>query len=513
MRGVPSRVAANVIWVALVAAALVIGALLTYASGVVFSNTYPVSVTMPASGGILPGMQATLQGRPVGIISKADIVKDGVVVTIAIDGDKQVPVHSKVRVLRRSPIGEQALDFEPDSAPWQPADHGATIQPSAVELPAEIPFLLRNSKKLFEAINLDDLGTVVHEAALAVGGRGQELRELTEDSLKLQRTLVQGIPQFQRLIDTSKPVLDMLQAHDDALASSFVHLQKAGEVLADDRSTLDHLVDTGTTTLDEADTLIRNVRANLSCAIADLQSVNDMVLGPSTMTGANAGRYGSKLDEVRMALEKAPGFFHGYDIITPFDQRTGVVWNRVLMKSNQGGGQEYAKKTPTPAVKPGAACNPEAFGVGVQAVRQTNPKPQPPQVDSPGFDYAKTVDGGAPSAGADGQANSDLDKDADDQAAGQASTQSQDEANGQAAGPLAAPARPASGDTPLTLPASSPAHDTGTVDTTRPADASSRPVALHATRAGVDDHDQQAPFLAVVPLALGGAALMRRRRR
>ena len=512
MRGIPSRVTANLVWMALVGAALVIGALLTYASGVIFTNTYQVSVPMPASGGVLPGMQASVQGRPIGLIASTDVVKGGVLVTINVDGDKQVPASSKIKVLRRSPIGEQVLDFEPDSAPWTAAEHGATIKPTKVELPAEIPFLLRNAKKLFDAVNLQDLGTLVHETAQAVGGRGQELRQLTEDSLDLQQTLVKGIPQFQRLIDTSKPVLDTLVAHDQALASSFQHLQKAGEVLANDRSDLNTLVDTGTTALDEGDKLIRNVRANLSCAIADLQSVNDMLLGPSTMTGVNADRYGSKLDEVRMALNKQNAFFHGYDIISPFDPRTGVAWTRVQFKSDQGGGQEYAQKTPTPAVKPGAACDTKAFGVGVQAVRQTDTPPQPPQVDSPGFDYAKKVDGGTPSAGADGTPG-DADNDKDDQ--GTAATS----ANADATSSSENAAAPADGSPmALALPdTTAPTDATGTTGTERPVSAPATnqpppPVTLDATPAGFDGSNRP-PLVALAPLAVGAAALLRRRRR
>jgi virulence factor Mce-like protein len=390
MRGVSARIATNVVWLVIFGVGIVVLALLTFATGVLFDDTYEVSVPMPEAGGVLPDQEVTVLGRAVGQVEDVELTRDGVLLTLTIQDDYAVPRQPRVQVLRRSPIGEQAVDFQPVADDWQAAEPGTRIEPVEAIVPAEVPFLLERTVELFEAIDVDDVATVVHELAVALDDRGPTLKQLGRDTLALNRTLVDGIPEFERLIDSSESVLETLQRHRRSLADSFVNAADLTEILADEQPTIDRLLDTGLRTLEEADALVRDQRANLTCLTHDFQDVTDMLLGPSTLTGVNAGRYESKLDEAEMALVRAPFFFQeGYNIIAQYDPLTGAVWTRVLSVPPPEVGQAYPTKRDTPATQPGAACVSETFGVGVNAVRQSDP--QPPDETSPGIDYAPLV--------------------------------------------------------------------------------------------------------------------------
>ncbi len=64
-------------------------------------------------------------------------------------------------------------------------------------------------------------------------------------------------------------------------------------------------------------------------------------------------------------------------------------------------GTAYGERRPTPATKPGAACE-SPFGLGVNAVRQDDH--QPPDPTSPGIDWAPLVEGaGGDVSGSDSQ--------------------------------------------------------------------------------------------------------------
>lgn len=394
MRGISGRVAANSIWLVLFAIGVTAGAFLSFATGVLFDDSYSLSVPMPEGGGILPGQEVTVLGRSVGTVEEVELAEQGVMLDLKIDGKYQVPTTAEVKVLRRSPIGEQAIDFKPTKVPWTPAEQGSTIIPESAVVPASVPNLLREADRLFTAVDPDDLGGLVHELSLALRNRGPVLKKLGRDSLDLQTVLVGGIPQFQRLIDSSEPVLQVLNDHKAALASSFTNAADLSDTLLAVRPVTERLLDTAPPALNEVSTLVQNERANISCVFDDVIALNGMLTGPSTANGAPAALYGNKLDEVEAALQLNRGFFQGFDIITQYDPDTGAPWNRVYFPLAEPGGQAYPSLRATPSTKPGAACQTTSFGLGVQAVRQDNASPV--IGGSPGIDFAPIVEGAGP---------------------------------------------------------------------------------------------------------------------
>lgn len=398
MRGVSARVGANILWLVLISTALIVGAFLTFVTGVLFDDSYPVRVELPESGGVMPAQEVTVLGRAVGLVEDVELTQEGVVLTLRINGDQVVPDPAVAQVLRRSPIGEQAVDLRPVTTPWEAAAPGATITTEETIVPTQLPALLEGTVQLFEPVDLDSLSTVVSELAIALDGRGERLRMLNRDTLELNETLLAATPEFRRLIDSSGPVLEALRDHRFALAESFGNAADVAEVFAGQRRNLETLLDTGERTFDELDVFVRNTRADTSCLLRDLTAFNEMLLGPSTYTGANVGQYASKLDEFEQALARQRFFFQlGFPLIGQTDPHTGLAWLRVLLQlEDDVPAQYYPEQRPTPQTRPGAACVSDAWGLGVNAVRQ--PGVQPPHPTAPAIDYAPLAEGEAPRA-------------------------------------------------------------------------------------------------------------------
>lgn len=410
MRGVSLRVAANLLFLALFSVAVVIGAFLTFVSGVLFDDSYLVTVPMPEAGGVLPNQEVTVMGRAVGQVRDVELTRDGVLLTLEIDGQHEVPQEARVRVLRRSPIGEQAVDFDPVNSTWTPAEEGAEIVPVEAIVPAEVPFLLEKTVELFESVEPDDLGVVVHEFAAALEGRGDQLKRLNRDVIDFNETMISGIPEFERLLDSSEVVLRTLDEHADDLAQLFSDGADLAEVLAAVRPQVDGLLDRAPSALQQVEALVVNTRANLQCVMDDVTALNDMLLGPSTATGQPARLYDSKLDELQMMFDKHRSFFQlGFGVLGQHDPATGVQWVRIkFILDDLERGMKYDDRRDTPPTKPGAACEADVWGLGVNAVRQDDP--QPPHDTSPGILYAPLVDAAdadAPAAATTGQPGGD----------------------------------------------------------------------------------------------------------
>ncbi len=386
----PIRLSANLVWLVVFSVGVTAGAFLSFATGVLFDDSYPVTVTLPEAGGLFPDQEVTVLGDAVGVITGVSVVEEGVRVEMKIQGDESIPRDGTVQVLRRSPIGEQVVDFQPTVPDWEPAEPGDVLAAPDAKIPAEVPFLLEQSAEFLAALDPDSLGTIVHELALALGGRGEALRELGRDTLDLNTTLVSGIPEFERLIDSSESVLAILDDQRETLVHAFGQTANVLDELVEQQPNFERLLDTGVRTVDQLDALNRNERANFQCLTSDLDALNQLLLGPSTATGEPAALYETKLDELEAMLQLQEGFFGGFDIAGQYDAATGARWARILLSDYPAGGQVYPELRPTPATKPGAACETEAFGTGVNAVRQ--PLHQAPDETSPGIDYAPLVE-------------------------------------------------------------------------------------------------------------------------
>lgn len=392
---------------------LIAFAAINWVGGAIFEDRYEIVVPMRDAGGLFPLQETTVLGHGIGQIRDLRLTPGGVDVVLEVRGDEHVPERAVVQVLRRSTIGEQALNFipvpadweppddpetiEPASLPvtagWEPADRGATVDPVAVVLPPEIPAVLEAATDLFRELPADDVGTVVHELATALDGRSDLLRELNRDVFDLNSTLVGGIPEFERLIDSSAPVLEELNEHRVALADSFSHLADVSDVLAENRPTLDRIVDEGTPFLRRFDAFVTNTRENQSCLFDDFLDLNRTIAQPENLRNLAEG------------LDLHEAFYFGADNVIQFDPvLEGVPWFRVnLLLFEEATARSYEPRRPTPPTLPGAACV-SPWGLGVNAVRQ--PGHQPPDPTSPGIDFAPVLeedDVAAPREGGPGE--------------------------------------------------------------------------------------------------------------
>lgn len=392
-RGLSTRVGTNIVAFVAFGVGMVLLALLTFASGLFLDDTYRASVVIPDAGGVLPRQEVTVMGRAVGTVENARLVDGGVELTFNVQPQFPVPETARVRIIRRSPVGEQAVELTPVPAEgWQPLARGGEITVDEAVQATSVQALLENTATLFEQVSPENTATIISELATALDGRADIIRDLNDASLDLGETLLEGQEEFRRLLATSEPLVRELDDHADDLIRLFENNAELADVLAANRPNLERLLRTAPTLLDEAESLVVNIRPDMQCLTEDLIAVNEMLLGPSTAQGAPARLYESKLDEVQMAIDKHRFFFQlGLPLVIQPDPDTGLGWARVrFLLDKTGSGSKYEQPRPTPATRPGAACQTAEWGTGVNAVRQADA--QPPDPTSPGILYAPLVE-------------------------------------------------------------------------------------------------------------------------
>ena len=176
-----------------------------------------VKVEMPRTGGLFEGSQATFRGVRVGKVTHLDLGKNGVEATVKLAGGTQIPADSHVQVRSLSPVGEQYLDFQPETSSGPYLEDGAVVPATATDLPTTLASTVISVNKLLGQVDDRQLHTLLSELATGLAGTGQDVGKLVDQGAVLLAELDRLWPETDRLIDNSSPVLDIAPAKADEI--------------------------------------------------------------------------------------------------------------------------------------------------------------------------------------------------------------------------------------------------------------------------------------------------------
>jgi virulence factor Mce-like protein len=351
------RVVINLIALGIAAAALFVYLIVDLLAGALFEQSYPVSVQLPESGGLISGQEVTVSGRIVGIVEDVDVDSEGVIAQLNIYADEQIPTNTKVVVQRRSSVGEQAIEFTPDAPPEEYYEEGALIDGGEATLPIEVQRLLAATERTFGAIEPETAGALVGELAAAVRGRRDDLRSIVRESAQFSTTMADGSDEFERLFREGREVTEALADSREALGRSLVHMADSAEILSDMRATFEQLLVDAPPALAQLGGVVGRSQANLACTFGHLGGINAYMAQEEQM------------EEGERAFRANQFFFQGFKFVTP-RSADGRIWTRVYTISEQQPEPErYAQKRPIPETLPGGACS-SVFGEGAPAAHQ-----------------------------------------------------------------------------------------------------------------------------------------------
>jgi ABC-type transporter Mla subunit MlaD len=400
MSGLKGRTVTNL------AVVIVVSMLVLAMAGFRFLGTFgtddrEVAVELPSSGGVLAGQPVTVRGTGVGVVSDVGLTSDGVRIQMDINRDRDIPRHVFVQVLRRSPIGEQAVELTPAPADWEPdgddafaardvpraegwpaLEEGEEFDVRGVSVPASVPEVLRLAQDLITSVDEEALSTVLGELGTAFDGRDQVLRDLTDDAVGVSDTLLAASGDIERLLEVSEPTLRTIHDQRDELRAGLASSADLLETLTARGDDVASILDAAPGTLDEVTRLVDQQAANLHCLNRDLLAFGRMLTGDDV------------LPFLAQLLDNQRFFYGSFDAGTQWDPfRPQAVWARVnILFFEESGAQPKDPRTPTPPTLPGAHCD-SPFGLGVDAVRQVDPAPTPPDPTSPGIEYAPRQEG------------------------------------------------------------------------------------------------------------------------
>lgn len=309
---------------------------------------YEITGDFAQAVGVKADAEVTYLGVHYGRISSVDRTDDGVRITMKIDRGKDIPAGSIARLFRKSAVGEPYIDFVPpedyDASTAGRIEPGENVPIERTSVPLEFSELLRSASALVESVEPDQVGSLVHELAAALEGRGESLRTITESVDRLTASFVERTEQLDRLAENNTRLTAVLAEHRLSLGQSLANLRAVAETLRDADSDTRRLLDLGPDFLGVTADLVADQKRNLDCLLTDLAPV---------LRTLNQSDNLSNLEET---LIKGPTAF-GYAAMAT-DQEADGRWVRVNLLVEAGGelSDAYVPPKTLPVVPSVPAC-------------------------------------------------------------------------------------------------------------------------------------------------------------
>lgn len=240
---------------------------------------YPLTVELANSFGVGANAEVTYLGVSFGSIAGVEAVPGGVVLTMKIERDKQIPAGSTAHVLRKSVIGEPYIDFSPPpdyggNGPYYQA--GERVPKERTTIPLEFSELLRSANALLASVPPEDVTTLLDEGATALQGRVDSLRTLAEAGDRLSASLAARSEVLDRLATNGTRLTSVVADHRHSLGDSLSDLRVLAETLEEARGDTSVLLDQGSTVMTQLADLVAKHKGNLDCDLKTLELVTDV---------------------------------------------------------------------------------------------------------------------------------------------------------------------------------------------------------------------------------------------
>ncbi len=314
---------------------------------------YTVTGDFAAASGVQKNAEVAYLGVHYGQVS--DVVREpgGVKITMKIDRNKKdIPKGSIARIFRKSAVGEPYIDFKPpdgfDPAGKQPSDYlrnGDNIPLDHTQNPLEFSELLRSAATLLHNIDPDKAGSLIHELALALNGRGDSLRQLTQSMDQLSATFAAKTDTLDRLTTNNTRLTHVVADHANDLGQSLTNLRLLSDSLANATGSTTVLLDQGSQLMTQLADLVDSEKGNLNCTLHDLGDVIDVTSTPDRLAGTET------------VLSNAAQAFG--DVWNTRDNKADGVWVRVNLQAKVGSpANQYVPPHDLPGIPLVPPCSP-----------------------------------------------------------------------------------------------------------------------------------------------------------
>jgi len=238
-----------------------------------------ITVALPTTGGVYQGSEVDYRGFQIGKVKQIKATAAGADVIVELQDGVQIPKSSAVQVASVSAVGEQYLNFVPETSAGPYLADGDRVNGTEATLPPSTDEMLTNIDNFTRSVDADDLNTVVTELGDMFQGNAENLRIIVDSGTEFIDQATAHEAATIRLLDAGNTVLDTQQEQSDDIRDFADGLSKVTKALKKSDPDLRKVLKEGPDTLAEVNDLVDELRPVLPKFLTPLIELNQ-VLNP-----------------------------------------------------------------------------------------------------------------------------------------------------------------------------------------------------------------------------------------
>ncbi|ASR03095.1 MCE family protein [Gordonia rubripertincta] len=239
---------------------------------------YRVKVELPTTGGLYKTANVTYRGVQVGRVDDVALTKSGVVATLNMSSQYEIPSDLQASVNSTSAIGEQYVSLIPNRTGGPFLRDGDVIGADRTSVPQDVGPLIDSVNTSLAALPQHNLQTAINEGYKAFNGVGPALQRLLDTSHNVAGEAVQNTSPITKLITDAEPVLSAVDASDPSIRSWATSVNSLTGQLAEKDQTVRDLLVSGQAAANEATMMFNQLRPTTPVLLANLVSLEQVAV-------------------------------------------------------------------------------------------------------------------------------------------------------------------------------------------------------------------------------------------
>lgn len=236
-----------------------------------------ITVSLPTTGGVYQGSEVDYRGVQVGKVKEIKATPAGADIIVALEDGVQIPKTSAVQVASVSAVGEQYLNFVPESSAGPYLADGDRVDGGEATLPPSTDEMLTNIDAFTRSVDAEDLNTVVNELGDMFQGNAENLRIIVDSGTEFIDQATAHQAATIRLLNRGKTVLETQQDQGDDIRDFADGLSKVTKALKEADPDLRKVLKEGPETVAEVNDLVDELRPVLPKFLLPLIEINQII--------------------------------------------------------------------------------------------------------------------------------------------------------------------------------------------------------------------------------------------
>lgn len=239
---------------------------------------YIVTVELPTSGGLYSSANVSYRGSTIGTVTDVTPTADGALATLRLDSSVQIPVSAHANVHSRSALGEQFVDFVPESLDGPFLEDGDVVPTNRTAVPQDIAPMIDTLNNSLTAIPQQNLSTLIDETHRAFEGSGGALQRLLNGSDRILDQAYADADATTTLINDSAPFLNSQVVSSPAIRGWVQNLSSIVQQADANDQHLRSILETGPEAAKEATALFQQLRPTAPLVLANMTSLGQVAV-------------------------------------------------------------------------------------------------------------------------------------------------------------------------------------------------------------------------------------------